>query len=292
VLVGIILNRITWEIKQLISEFEKQNIKYQLLNNQKIYFKLSKEKDLNLNDKLNVILERSLSFLRGMYSCAILEQKGYKVINNYECLNLCGNKLLTTLELIKSDIPTPKTNIAFTDESSIEAIENDIKYPAIIKPIIGSWGRLIAKVDDYNSAASNLECRETMGNILQKIYYIQQYIPRQNSEKDKPTDIRVFVIGNECVAAMGRFNPEKDFRSNIAIGGTAKPIEISNEIKNLSLSATKCVKGEIIGVDLMDNKGKMQVIEINGTPQFQGIQKATGKNIAGEIVNYIENNYK
>jgi len=291
-LVGIILNRITWEIKQLISEFEKQNIKYELMNNQKIYFKLSKEKDIDLNDDINLILERSLSFLRGMYSCAILEQKGYKVINNYECLNLCGNKLLTTLELIKNDIPTPKTNIAFTDEASIEAIENDIQYPAIIKPIIGSWGRLIAKVDDYNSAASNLECRETMGNILQKIYYIQQYIPRQISEKDKPTDIRVFVIGNECVAAMGRFNPEKDFRSNIAIGGTAKPIEISNDIKKLSLSAAKCVKGEIIGVDLMDNNGKMQVIEINGTPQFQGIQKATGKNIAGEIVKYIENNYK
>ena len=290
--IGIILNRITWEVKQLISEFEKRNIKYELLNNQKIYFKLSKQKDLGLKDDFNLILERSLSFLRGMYSCAIMEKKGYKVINNYNCLNICGNKLLTTLELIKNDIPTPKTNIAFTDESSIEAIENDVRYPAIIKPIIGSWGRLIAKVDDYNSAASNLECRETMGNILQKIYYIQQYIPPQISEKEKPTDIRVFVIGNECIAAMGRFNPEKDFRSNIALGGTAKPIEISNEMKKLSLSAAKSVNGEIIGVDLMENNGKMQVIEINGTPQFKGIQTATGINIADEIVNFIENKYK
>ncbi|MFX1276052.1 MAG: RimK family alpha-L-glutamate ligase [Promethearchaeota archaeon] len=291
-LIGIILNRTTWEIKQLISEFEKRNIKYELLNNQKIYFKLSKEKDFDISGSFDIILERSLSFLRGLYSCAILEQKDYKVINNYECLNICGNKLLTTLKLIKNDIPTPKTCIAFKNESAFDAIEREIQYPAIIKPIIGSWGRLIAKVDDYNSAASNLECRETMGNILQKIYYIQKYIPMQKSKEDKPTDIRVFVVGDECVAAMGRFNPEKDFRSNIALGGTAKSIELTSNIKKLSLAATKAVNGEIVGVDLMENEGEMQVIEVNGTPQFQGIQTATGLNIAGEIVNYIENQYK
>ncbi len=245
-----------------------------------------------MNGNFDLILERSLSFLRGMYSCAILELKGYKTINSYECLNICGNKLLTTLELIKNDIPTPKTNIAFTEESSIEAIEKEIQYPAILKPIIGSWGRLIAKLDDHNSASSNLECRESMGNIFQKIYYIQQYVKRKHLEKDAPTDIRVFVIEDECVAAMGRFNPEKDFRSNIAIGGTAKPIEITEKVKKLSLAASKSVKGEIVGVDLMENDGEMQVIEVNGTPQFQGIQTATGKNIAGEIVNYIETKYK
>lgn len=291
-LIGIILNRTTWEVKQLISEFQKRNIKYELLNNQKIYFKLSKEKDFESNGCFDIILERSLSFLRGLYSCAILEQKGYVVINNYECLDVCGNKLLTTLKLIKNDIPTPKTCIAFKDEPSIEAIEKHIKYPAIIKPIIGSWGRLIAKLDDHNSALSNLECRETMGNILQKIYYIQKYIPKQKSEKDTPTDMRVLVVGDKCIAAMGRYNPEKDFRSNIAIGGTAKPIEITPKLKNLSLSAAKAVKGEIVGVDLMENNGELQVIEVNGTPQFQGIQTATGLNIASKIVEFIINKYK
>ena len=287
-LVGILNNRITWEVKQLITEFEKNQIKYELLNNQKVYYRLSKEKDLKSN--FDLILERSLSYLRGLYSCAILETKGYKVINNFECLTTSGNKLLTTLKLIEKKIPTPETCIAFKDRSAINAIEGNTGYPAIIKPIIGSWGRLIAKLEDYNSATANLECREIMGNIYQKIYYLQEYIPNPNSKN--PTDIRVFVIGDKCVAAMARFSPEKDFRSNIAVGGTAEPIELSPELEKLSIQSSKAINGEIIGVDLMIKKGNLNVIEINGTPQFKGIASATKINIASEIVEYIMNKYK
>jgi len=287
-LVGILINRITWEVKQLIAEFEKNQIKYELLNNQKVYYKLSKEKDLKSN--FDLILERSLSYLRGLYSCAILETKGYKVINNFECLTTSGNKLLTTLKLIEKKIPTPETCIAFKDQSAINAIEGKIGYPAIIKPIIGSWGRLIAKLEDYNSATANLECREIMGNIYQKIYYLQEYVPNPNSKN--PTDIRVFVIGDKCVAAMGRFSPEKDFRSNIAVGGTAEPIELSPELEKLSIQSSKAINGEIVGVDLMIKNGNLNVIEINGTPQFKGIASATKINIASEIIEYIVNKYK
>ncbi len=287
-LVGIVNNRITWEIKQIISEFEKNKIKYKLLNNQKIIFKLSKVKDLD--DNFDIILERSLSYLRGLYSCAILELKGFKIINNFDCLNLSGNKLLTSLKLIENNIPTPDTSIAFTSESAISAIEEGIEYPAILKPIIGSWGRLIAKLDDYNSALANLECRETMGNILQKIYYLQKYIPIKKTESI-PTDIRVFVIGNKCVAAMGRFHAEKEFRSNIAIGGTAKSIEITSELEMLSIQASEAVNGEIVGVDIMNDQGKLKVIEINGTPQFKGVATASKVNVAAEIVDYLLKKY-
>ena len=287
-LIGIIINRITWEVKQIIAELEINNINYKLLNNQKIWFNLSKKKDFE--DKFSLFLERALSYLRGLFSCAILESKGHKVINNYQCLNLSGNKLLTTLNLIKNDIPTPDTCVAFKSEASIRAIEEEIKYPAIIKPIIGSWGRLIAKLDDYTSAIANLESRETMGNILQKIYYLQKFIP--NLDEGKPTDIRSFVIGDKCVAAMGRYHPDKDFRSNVAIGGTANPIEITPELEKLSLLASKAVNGEIVGVDLMENNGKLNVIEVNGTPQFKGIVTATNINIASKIVEYVLDNYK
>lgn len=286
--IGIIFNRITWEIKQLISEMEKNQVNYKLLNNQKIYFKLSKEKDLD--DHFDVILERSLSYLRGLYSCAILEAKGYNIINNFECLNITGNKLLTNLKLIEQNIPTPETYIAFKKESVLNAIEDKLKYPAVLKPIIGSWGRLIARLDDYNSAIANLEAREIMGNILQKIYYIQKYIPTVNNLKS-PTDLRIFVVGDQCVAAMGRFHPDKDFRSNIAVGGSAKPIEITEDIKKLSLRVSEAVKGEIVGVDIMNDQGELKIIEVNGTPQFQGVASATKINIASAIVNYILEKY-
>lgn len=282
------MNRVTWEIKQLMDEFKKKYVEYKLINNDKIYYKLSKEKDLK--DDFDIFLERSLSYLGGLYSCAILESKGYEVINSYECLNLTGNKLLTSLKLIKNEIPTPDTCIAFKDDSSLQAIEEVIKYPAILKPIIGSWGRLIAKLDNYTSAVSNLECRETMGNILQKIYYIQKFIPNVDSEK--PTDMRVFVVGEKCVAAMGRYSPENEFRSNLAIGGSAKPLEITPELAKLSIQALKAVKGEIAGVDIMKDNDKLKVIEVNGTPQFQGVSTATNINVAAEIVDYIINKYK
>lgn len=153
-----------------------------------------------------------------------------------------------------------------------------------------SWGRLIAKLDNYTSAVSNLECRETMGNILQKIYYIQKFIPNVDSEK--PTDMRVFVVGEKCVAAMGRYSPENEFRSNLAIGGSAKPLEITPELAKLSIQALKAVKGEIAGVDIMKDNDKLKVIEVNGTPQFQGVSTATNINVAAEIVDYIINKYK
>ena len=288
-LIGILFNRITWEIKQLIAELEKQNVKYKLLNNQKIYFKLSKKKDLD--DDFDVILERSLSYFRGLYSCAVLETKGYKMINNFECLNITGNKLLTSLKLIENDIPTPLTAIAFKEDPSIQSIENEINYPAILKPLIGSWGRLIAKLDDYNSAIANLECRETMGNVLQKIYYLQKFISPESKSPDLPTDIRAFVIGDKCVAAEGRYHPEKDFRSNLAIGGTAKPMELTDELKQISLKASRAVNGEIVGVDLMNDDGVLNVIEVNGTSQFKGVATATKVNVAKEIIDYILEKY-
>lgn len=287
-LIGILFNQITWEIKQIIAELEKRQIKYKLVNNQNIYYKLSKEKDLE--DNFDVFLERSLTIFRGLYSSAILETKGYKVINNFECLSLSSNKLLTTLKLLEQDIPTPKTSVAFTDESSLKAIDEEIKYPTILKPIVGSWGRLIAKLDNYNSAMSNLECRETLGDPMQKIYYLQKFISHQDN--NTPTDIRVFVIGDKCVAAMGRYQPEKDFRSNLAIGGSAKPLEITPELEKLSVKALKAVKGEIAGVDIMDDDGQLNVIEVNGTPQFKGVSTATNINVAAEIVDYMINKYQ
>ncbi|MFX1453450.1 MAG: RimK family alpha-L-glutamate ligase, partial [Promethearchaeota archaeon] len=125
------------------------------------------------------------------------------------------------------------------------------------------------------------------------IFYIQKFIsPDKGKNQKSPTDVRVFVVGDKCIAAMGRFHLEKEFRSNIAIGGKAEPIEITAELEKLSLKASEAVKGEITGVDLMNDQGKFKVIEVNGTPQFKGISTATKFNIASEIINYLLNKYK
>ncbi|MFO8019506.1 MAG: RimK family alpha-L-glutamate ligase [Promethearchaeia archaeon] len=279
------MNRVTWEIKQIIKELEAKQIKYDLLNNQKFYFELTNKKDLPKD--YTIFLERSLSYFRGLYTSSILETKGYDTINNFNCLNITGNKLLTSLELIKQEIPTPKSGVAFKKDTAMDLIEEKFNYPAIIKPLIGSWGRLVAKLDDYNAAQSNLECRETMGDILQKIYYIQDFIKVKDKSKEGQTDLRVFVIDGECVAGMERYSPSDDFRSNIAIGGSAKPLPITPQIREICTQAAAAVDGEIVGVDLIDDGDSLKVIEINGTPQFRGISKASDVNIAEKIVEYI-----
>lgn len=289
-LVGILMNRVTWEIKQIIKELEKNQINYDLINNQELQYEITNQKDLEKDYTL--FLERSLSYFRGLYTSSILETKGYTTINNFECLNITGNKLLTSLELTKQGIPTPRSGVAFKKDAAIELIEKKFGYPTIIKPLIGSWGRLIAKLDDYNSALANLECRESMGDILQKIFYIQDFIKKSSKKKNIPTDMRVFIVGGECAAAMGRFSPDDDFRSNIAIGGTAKPLELTPQIREICKKAAKAVNGDIVGVDLMDDGENIYVIEINGTPQFRGVSKATQINVAEKIVNYITEKYQ
>ncbi len=283
------MNRITWEIKQIVNEFEKRHVKSDLINNQNVFFTLSKKKDLEEN--YDLFLERSLSHIRGLFASAILELKGYRVLNSHECLNLTGNKLLTSLKLVENNIPTPNTCIAFTKEASIKAIEEELNFPVVIKPIIGSWGRLIAKLDDYNSAMANLECREIMGNVWQKIYYLQRFIGNPTQESKTPTDLRIIVVGDQCVAGMGRYHPNQDFRANLAIGGSANSIELTRELEELSLKSARVIGGEILGIDIMKENGDYKVIEINGTPQFRGITEATGINIASKIVDYIIENH-
>ncbi|MHA1372514.1 MAG: RimK family alpha-L-glutamate ligase, partial [Promethearchaeota archaeon] len=189
--------------------------------------------------------------------------------------------------------PTPRTAIAFTKETALEAI-HDIGYPVILKPIIGSWGRLVALLDNDHAAIAILEDREVLGNFYQKIFYIQEYIYKPSRTIHQfttgnlvPRDIRAFIIGDTLVGAMQRYEVLNDWRSNVTLGGRAEAIKITPELEEISLKAAKAVNGEIVGVDLMDSDRGLLVVEVNGTPQFQGLMKSTGINIPRRIIDYV-----
>jgi len=291
--IGIILNRVNFEEKQIIKSIENKGHKVVQINNQDLILSLKKEKTdiIDKYGELDIIIQRSLSFTRGLYSTAILEMKGYKVINNFNCLRICGDKLLTSLKLEENGIETPYTIVTFTKEASIESIENKIKYPAIIKPIIGSWGRLIAKLDNYNSAEAIIEDREVLGDVYHKIYYLQKYIGPDDRDKNEPTDIRVIQLGDDAIASMGRTSIGNEFRSNIAIGGKASKYNIDLELKNLCKKIQKVIGGDFIGIDLMKTKKGYVCIEVNGTPQFKGISEVNNFNIAEKFVDFILEKY-
>jgi [lysine-biosynthesis-protein LysW]--L-2-aminoadipate ligase len=296
--VGIILNKVSFEEKELILALEEKGHKVVQLNNQRLYLPLRKPLDGRSEDFLkdikesDVIIQRSLSLTRGLYSSAILECLGKKVVNSYDTIRICGDKLLTTLKLIENGVNTPSTSVAFTTESAIECIEKDIHYPAVIKPIIGSWGRMIAKLESKNMATAVLEDRDTMGDIFQKVIYLQKFISKEDRPKNAATDIRVFYVDGKCLGAMGRYQQGDEFRSNIAIGGKGGKIDLTPEMEKVACKAAKAVNGEILGVDLMETNNGYTCIEVNGTPQFQGFATTTGVNPAKVIVEYLERKYK
>ncbi|MEM2914819.1 MAG: RimK family alpha-L-glutamate ligase, partial [Candidatus Bathyarchaeia archaeon] len=183
------------------------------------------------------------------------------------------------LALAKAGIPTPRTLVSFTPEGAHKAIEH-IGYPAVLKPVVGSWGRLIALVRDKDSAQAIIESREQMSNALLQIYYIQEYVERP------PRDIRTLVIEDEVVAASYRYSPQDEWRTNVARGGTSQQCPITSELENVALRAAKAVGGGVLAVDCMESSKGILVHEVNSTVEFRGLYSATKVDIPSRIIEY------
>jgi [lysine-biosynthesis-protein LysW]--L-2-aminoadipate ligase len=192
--------------------------------------------------------------------------------------HICGNKLLTTLALSKAKVPTPKTYVAFTKEGALAALDK-LGYPAILKPVVGSWGRLIIPLKDPETAEAILEEREYMFPLY-LVYYIQELVKRP------PRDIRVFTVGEEVVAGMYRYS-FGNIKTNIARGGKAEYCKITDEIQEISLKAADAVGGGILGVDMMETEDGITVHEINHTVEFQATESVAKKDLPKHIVGYL-----
>lgn len=286
---GLVINRINFEEKQILKACEKIGINVLQFNNQQMILDVSSQ--LNVDPPVDLFLQRSLSIIRSIYTTAILESKGYKVVNNYYCISKCADKLYISLLLSENKIPHPKTYLTFTPDSAEECIEKKLHYPVITKPVVGSWGRMVARLNDADAVRAVFEVKENLGDALQQVYYIQEFIDSSKARSDAPTDIRVFVLGDQVIAAMGRYHPQGEFRSNIAIGGTAKPYPITPELEKLALKIAKIFHADMAGIDLMETPKGYVCIEVNGTPGFEGLTNATGIDIGMKIATYLKEKY-
>ena len=279
--VSLIYDRVRWEEKQLFKAAKNRNIDIKMVDSKRESFDLSEESEVFLQKFGDVSLQRCISHFRGLHIAAILESKGVKVVNKFQTSMVCGNKLLTTLALQKAGVPTPKTAVTFHLESSLEALK-EIGYPAVLKPVTGSWGRLMAVLNDEATAKTVIEMREEMKNALLNIYYIQKWVDRP------PRDVRVLVVGDEVVAASYRYSPEGDWRTNVARGGKSEPCPLTSELKELVLKAAHAVGGGVLAVDCMESKDSgLLVHEINTTVEFKGLASTTNIDLAGKIIDYV-----
>lgn len=278
---SLIYDRIRTEEKELINAAEKRGIYLRSIDAKDLHLTItdpSREGDI-FGD---VALERCVSYFRGLHITAILESKGVRVINRYSVGSLCGNKLLSSIMLAKCGIPTPKTVVAFTTEEAMRALE-EMGYPAVIKPVFGSWGRLIAPLKDRETAQAIMEHREDMGNPLYQIYYLQEMVDRP------PRDIRTVVVGDEIVASIYRYSAPDDWRTNIARGGRAEVCPLNERLRDMILKAANAVGGGVLGVDAMETKNGEVIHEVNSTVEFKGAMSVSEVDIPGKIIEYALN---
>ncbi|MHB1131919.1 MAG: lysine biosynthesis protein LysX [Chloroflexota bacterium] len=272
---GVLVSRVRAEEKLLFEEMERRGVPFDLIDDRELIFDLQ-EKPLAQYD---LIVERCINHSRALYALKVLEEWGIKCVNSYKVADNCGNKLLTTMRLIAEGVPTPRNKLAFTTESALRAIE-EMGYPVVLKPAIGSWGRLLSKVNDREAAEAILEHKETLGSYHHSIFYIQEFI------KKPGRDIRSFVVGDETICAIYRHSPH--WITNTARGGKADNCPITPELHDLSQRAAKAVGGGIVAVDLLEDEDRGLLInEVNYTMEFRNSIAPTGVNIPGKVVDYL-----
>jgi len=273
--VGILCSRLRVEEKLLFEALQKRGTDYEKIDDRQIALGLA-EDGLGSYD---VVLIRCLSHSRAFYAAKVLNSHGVRTVNSYEVIAACGDKLITTLALVKHGVPTLRTMVAFTSESALAAIE-EMGYPVVLKPLNGSWGRLLAKINDRDAAEAILEHKHTLGGYQHSIFYIQEYI-------EKPgRDIRSFVVGGETVAAIYRSSPH--WITNTARGGKALNCPITPEIDRISRAAAEAVGGGVVAIDILEAPdGCLLVSEVNHTPEFRNSIAPTGVDIPGKMIDYV-----
>ncbi|NNM35787.1 MAG: lysine biosynthesis protein LysX [Nitrosopumilus sp.] len=239
----------------------------------------SKKQDFDLGD---VVLERCVSYFRGLHFTASLEFMDIPVLNKFEVANICGNKMFMTLLLKKNNIPTPKTYFSFSSDSAAENLEK-VGFPLVIKPVIGSWGRGVMPLKDKDTMEAVFEIRDITDSPHDRIYYLQELIKRP------PRDIRVITVGDEPIAAMYR-KSSGGFKTNIALGADPELCEITKEMEDMAAKASKAMGGGILGIDMMEDEEKGLVVhEVNNTVEFKGLARVAQRNIPKEMVEYALN---
>ncbi|EMA60537.1 lysine biosynthesis enzyme LysX [Halorubrum distributum JCM 13561] len=287
--VGILYSRIRKDEKLLLNELRERGHEVEKIDVRKERFGL--ESTTAAVDDLDIVVDRCLSTSRSLYATRFLDSYGVPVVNAPETGDVCADKAKNSLALAEADIPTPATEVAFTTDAALEAIES-FGYPCVLKPVTGSWGRLMAKIDSRNAAEAILEHKETLGHYEHKVFYVQEFV-------DKPgRDVRVLAVDGEPVAAMTRSSDH--WLTNAAKGGETESFDLDERATELVEKASDAVGGGMLGVDLMevgvgadaDAAGgaadDYTVHEVNHTVEFKALDAATDVDVPARVVDWLE----
>lgn len=271
--VGMLFSRVRVEEKLLIEEAKRRKVDLTLVDSREVIF------DLDSRFEYDVLLERDVSHSRALYALNLFENSGVHTINSYPVALVCGDKVASSKALRDAGVPTPDVKVAFTMDSAIRAIET-MGYPVVLKPVTGSWGRLMAKINDRDAAEAVLEHKEHLGSYYHKIFYIQKLI------KKPGRDIRAFVVGGEVICAIYRTSGH--WITNTARGAQATNCPLTPDLVSVATAAAAAVGEGILAVDLMESEEGLTVHEVNYTVEFRNSIDTTGVNIPEKIFDYVE----
>jgi [lysine-biosynthesis-protein LysW]--L-2-aminoadipate ligase len=275
---GILYSRVRVEEKLLFEEFQRRGIDFDLLDDQKLIFDIADHSRAQQFANFDCVVERCINHSRALYSLRILNDRGISTVNTAIVADTCGNKLQTTSALTTAGVAQPRTLVAFTPESALEAIEQ-LGYPVVLKPAGGSWGRLLSKINDRDAAEAILEHKETLGSYHHSIFYIQEYVAKPGR------DIRAFVVGDETICAI--FRDSQHWITNTARGGKSSNCPVTPELNALCVAAAKAVGGGVVAIDVFEDPDRgLLVNEVNYTMEFRNSIAPTGVNIPGRMVDF------
>ena len=293
---GLLYSRIRKDEKLLLGELRERGHDVVKIDVRDVVFGLTEAPELIAD--LDLVVDRCLATSRSLYATRFLSAYGVPVVNSPETAAVCADKVRNSLALEAADVPTPATEVTFTKEAAMRSIE-EFGYPCVVKPVVGSWGRLMAKLDSENAAEAVLEHKETLGHYEHKVFYVQEYV-------DKPgRDVRVLACDGEPVAAMTRSSDH--WLTNAAKGGETDAFELDDEARELVKTASDAVGGGLLGVDLMetdearsasessgersdprDGESRYTVHEVNHTVEFKALNEASDVDVPAAVVDWLE----
>ena len=283
--VGLLYSRIRRDEKLLLSELRERDHEIEKIDVRKQQFNIHEAPE-GFAD-LDIVVDRCLATSRSVYATKFAEAYGVPVVNGPEVADTCADKVNNSLALEAAGVPTPNTDVAFTKDAALESIEK-FGYPCVLKPVVGSWGRLMAKIDSRSAAEAILEHKETLGHYEHKIFYVQEFV-------EKPgRDMRVLAVDGEPIAAMVRSSDH--WLTNAAKGAETNEFELDDRALELVEKASDAVGGGLLGIDLMEvgideESGEFEdytVHEVNHTVEFKALNEVTDVDVPAKVVDWLE----
>ena len=269
---GVLCSLVRVEEKLIFEALRARGVDFETIDDRELI--------LEMHDRTfscDVVLERAINHSRALHTLKILNDRGVRTVNTWQVANTCGDKLLTTNALVAHGVPTPRTLVAYTPESALAAIDR-LGYPVVLKPAVGSWGRLLARVNDRHAAEALLEHKEILGSYHHSTFYIQEYVEKPDR------DVRAFVVGDETICAIHRHS--EHWITNTARGARTSNCPVTDELHDICLRAARSVGGGVLAIDLFETPTGYLVNEVNYTMEFRNSVGVTGVPIHERIVDY------